>query len=75
MKDERKTKLQLHKEKEEVRIPTLSNDLLFSEYSYLCGGDDYDGCMTSKGQITFDIIVPELTRRLEQIGFLDPNFL
>jgi len=52
------------------RIPKMSNEEVLDRYSYLCGGDDYDGCMTDRGQWEYDKIIDELSKRLIACGFL-----
>jgi len=58
-----------HAENETVRIAALSNDQLVKETIYEAAGDDYDGCFTDAGMITFDLLKAELTRRLVAVGF------
>lgn len=53
------------REKEEKRISQLDNRFLFEETLELASGDDYDGCMTPEGNITFEILQKELRDRLQ----------
>jgi len=48
----------------------MTNEEVLDQYSYLCGGDDYDGCMTDRGQWEFEKITDELSKRLIACGFL-----
>lgn len=50
---------------EQKRITALSNRDLHESMLTLAGGDDYDGCFTYKGSITFDFYKKEFERRLK----------
>lgn len=52
------------------RISKMSNEEVFEEYSYLQGGDDYDGCFTREGEWKYDMINMEFRLRLINIGYL-----
>lgn len=54
-----------HRENETLRIANLSNAKLLEETLDLAQGDDYDGCFTRDGEVTFELLKNELTRRLE----------
>lgn len=58
--------------KEDVlkKVKAMDNEDLFSEYTALAGGDDYDGCWTKQGRIEWEIIEAEITERLKACGFL-----
>jgi hypothetical protein len=47
------------------KVSKMTNEEVFNEYSYLCGGDDYDGCHTSEGEWKFDVITKEFIDRLK----------
>jgi hypothetical protein len=51
-------------------IEALSNDMLLEEVLNLAGGDDYDGCFTSRGRRDYERLLTELESRLLKIGFL-----
>lgn len=50
--------------REEARIVKLSNANLLEETLDLAGGDDYDGCFTRNGEVTYQILTSELKKRL-----------
>lgn len=50
---------------ETKRISNLGNKELYESLLALAGGDDYDGCFTYSGQITFDLYKKEFERRLK----------
>lgn len=50
-------------------IKKMSNSEVLEEYAYYCSGDDYDGCMTSRGEWKFGKITEELNKRLEAVNF------
>lgn len=52
-------------------ISIMSNDKLLESYIELQGGDDYDGCFTTRGDVRFKAFSRELFDRLYKIGFLD----
>jgi hypothetical protein len=52
-------------------IEALSNEQLLEEVLDLAGGDDYDGCFTSRGWRTFERLKVELESRLLKVGFLE----
>jgi hypothetical protein len=53
---------------EEIKKKT--NEEVLDEYTYLAGGDDYDGCYTSQGEWKWKKIQEELNNRLREIGFI-----
>jgi len=57
-------------EKETKRISESSNYWLLSECLFLAQGDDYDGCLTREGEVSFKLMKEELAKRLGDIGFL-----
>jgi len=61
----------MEKWKEEylAKLPIMDNAELFSEYTYYSGGDDYDGCMTKRGEWIYTKVVEELNKRLVACGF------
>ena len=59
-----------YRQNEEERIKGLSNDSLLEETLNSAGGDDYDGCFTSCGEVTYQILADELAHRLFSCGFL-----
>lgn len=52
-------------ETEKARVSTLSNRVLYEELIYLAAGDDYDGCFTREGDITFKALQSEFEERLK----------
>lgn len=54
------------KETEGTRIAALSNAALLDETLSLAGGDDYDGCFTKEGAVSYELLEAELRRRLEE---------
>lgn len=52
------------------QVSKMSNEEVLEEYSYLCGGDDYDGCFTTEGSWKFEMIDTELRLRLINVGYL-----
>jgi hypothetical protein len=53
-----------HSEREQKRVPKLSNTDLLEEMLEIAQGDDYDGCFTANGVITYGVINEELRKRL-----------
>lgn len=51
----------------------MDNEQLLDEYTDLAGGDDYDGCLTKRGEWEWKKIQKELYSRLVKIGFLSIN--
>ena len=51
-------------------ISKMSNEDVLGEYTYLTGGDDYDGCFTRRGEWKYDKINAEFNKRLIEIGYL-----
>jgi hypothetical protein len=51
-------------------IETMPNEQLLDDYSQLCGGDDYDGCFTSRGEWELEQLNKELRKRLKECKFL-----
>lgn len=47
------------------RVLKMSNAELLEEVLCLAGGDDYDGCFTTRGAREYDILFMELNYRLE----------
>lgn len=62
----------MEKWKEEYlqQILKMSNEEVLDEYSYLVGGDDYDGCFTRQGEWKFKEISKEFLKRLKENGYL-----
>lgn len=52
------------------QISKMTNEEVLDEYSYLVGGDDYDGCFTDRGSWMFDQITIEFRKRLVENGYL-----
>lgn len=52
------------------KISKMSNVQLLEDYTWLAGGDDYDGCYTDRGQWEYDKLTEELHRRLKECNFL-----
>lgn len=63
-----------HEKNERVRITALDNSKLLREFRWLAGGDDYDGCFTANGEITFRVLKEVLRNRLVSSGFLPDDF-
>jgi hypothetical protein len=63
-------KLLKWQEKFLVEIGKMSNEELLESTIWAAGGDDYDGCFTSKGEWEFAELQKELHQRLEVVGFL-----
>ena len=55
-------------------VETLSNAELFMHYTYFCGGDEQDGCMSDEGNILFELVIDKLVSRLQKIDFLPVNY-
>jgi len=53
-----------------ARIENMSNEELLDETLCLAGGDDYDGCFTSRGSWEYSALTSELEKRLKVCGFL-----
>lgn len=53
------------KKKEIERIKLLDNNHLLGESLEMAGGDDYDGCFTRNGWITYCVLIEELGFRLK----------
>lgn len=66
-----KAKAAEFKEKEIKRIVELSNSSLLKETIELAPGDDYDGCFTPEGEVTFPLLLEELEKRLMTCKFMD----
>ncbi len=49
---------------------SFSNEELLSEVMSISGGDDYDGCFTTRGEYKLKVYKTELEKRLTDIGFL-----
>lgn len=62
----------MEKWKEEYlqQMKKMTNEEVLDEYSYLVGGDDYDGCWTSQGEWKFKEIEKEFLKRLKEHGYL-----
>ena len=56
------------------RIREMSNEDLLLETWDQAGGDDYDGCFTTRGQWEYNEIRKELISRLKVSGFVNENF-
>jgi len=54
-----------------LHISQMSNEEVLDEYSGLCGGDDYDGCFTQRGEWQFIEITIEFKKRLIVCGYLN----
>jgi hypothetical protein len=52
-------------------IKRMSNEELLEETIGLAGGDDYDGCFTSRGDWRFAELQFELHLRLRAVGYLE----
>lgn len=52
---------------EQTRISRLSDKELYESLLTLAGGDDYDGCFTYQGQITFDFYKKEFEKRFPSV--------
>ena len=52
-------------------IKKMSNEELLWATIWASGGDDYDGCFTSRGEWIFGELQIELQIRLTEIGFLE----
>jgi len=53
----------------------LSHAALLAEVLDAAGGDDYDGCFTSRGSWKYGILVCALTAKLHKGGWLDATGL
>ena len=53
-----------------VQIGQMTNEEVLDEYTSLSGGDDYDGCMTQRGEWEYEKIRTELYKRLKECEFL-----
>lgn len=62
---DRKKELAEFAPNEAIRVKNLSNRELFDEHTALAGGDDYDGVLTFKGEITFELLTEEIELRLK----------
>lgn len=58
-------------EKEKIRVSKLTNLELYDELLNIAGGDDYDGCFTPDGNISYAALHQEMNRRLVVCGFLN----
>lgn len=54
-----------------LQITQWSNEQVLEEYTSLSGGDDYDGCMTQRGEWQYDQVTKELRQRLTACGFFN----
>lgn len=59
-------------ETEKVRASGLSNKTLYEELLDISGGDDYDGCFTQEGVITYNALKSEFETRLKDWLNTDP---
>lgn len=50
-------------------LSRMTNEEMLDEYTYLSGGDDYDGCYTNRGRWKYKKIDEELKKRLTAYGF------
>ncbi len=56
-------KIECTKKTEQERVALLDDKSLLNETLSMAQGDDYDGCFTSNGRITMDLLEAELRRR------------
>jgi len=52
------------------KCKTISNDELLNTVIGLAGGDDYDGCMTGRGQWEFEYMNILLRKKLVEANFI-----
>jgi hypothetical protein len=51
------------------KIKGMNGSELLDEYTYLAGGDSYDGCYTEEGKWQWQQVDKEMRERLTKLGF------
>lgn len=53
-----------------AHLKESTNKEILDEYTYLSGGDDYDGCFTTKGAWQYEKLSKEFITRLKAYKYL-----